>query len=70
MMKQSIWILLLMVLVMICVTQAKIQETSYTALKKGQTIRGKTAAEVKTRSSMECSLRLVVMTIHVKVKEF
>ena len=65
MMKQCI--VQVVLVMMFCATQAKKQQSAYTALTKGQSVRGKTAVEFNTRSSVECSLRLVVMNLNVKV---
>ena len=67
MMKQCIWVVQVVLVMMFCATQAKKQQSAYTALTKGQSVRGKTAVEFNTRSSVECSLRLVVMNLNVKV---
>ena len=56
------WILLILVM-MVCATQGKKRETAYTGLQKCETVRGAIAVEFKAKSSVECSLRLVVIKI-------
>ena len=50
-------ILVAVLLLMICTTEAKKREMSYKVLSKGDIIRGTTSAEFNVRSGLECSLR-------------
>ena len=51
----------------VCATQANIVQTLYEKVESGQNITGNIAAEVTTRSRIQCSDRLVKLTTRSKL---
>ena len=59
--------ILLLLMAVVCATQANIVQTLYEKVESGQNITGNIAAEITTRSRIQCSDRLVKLTTRSKL---